>query len=136
MAMLVVAGAFSGFLVYRGAWFPLIALALSQFPFWMGYAVSFVGEYHPVKFNMFTDMIVSGIFVWLGYQINKAWLIWLGVVFLCALLVDLFALIFGMNNYFELHEFLHYTAMAVIAGRQGVVRVDRHIRGALSGAQN
>lgn len=135
-AMLLVAGSLCFWLSINRKWLAVFAVAISQLPFWGGYVASLVGDYHPLTFNMFADMAVSAVFVWLAYRFDEGWLIWLGVIFLCVLIVDIYAMSFGMNFYLELHEFFHYAALVLIAWRGVVVGVDRHIRGFISSVQN
>lgn len=117
-----------GFLAYRRAWFAAGCALLSQTPFWAGYAVWHISPEYPTSLNIVTDLAVSAIFVRLAYVMDQQWLIWLGVVFLCGLVIDLFAAVFGMYYYLELHEALHYIALVAILGCGYAVRVDRYVR--------
>lgn len=135
-AMAIIAAIVTGWLLASRDWFALLAMSVSQAPFWIGFVVFSAIQVNPTQYNMVTDLAASAAFVWLAYRFDQAWLIWLAVVFLCAGIADVYASRFGINNYLELHEVLHYTALILIMGRSRIVRVDRRLHNWLSSLSN
>lgn len=125
MAMIFAFTVLAGFLAIKGRWFVLACAALSQVPFWIGSVYFMHTGVTPVELNMVADLAVCAAFVWLAYRFRLMWLIWLGIVFLSMGIIDVYAAFAGMLYYFEMHVFLHFIALLVIAGRRYVDRVDR-----------
>lgn len=108
----------------RLQWAALGAAFVTQLPFWIGSMIYFETGTTPVHVNMVTDLSVSAFFVFLAHRFRKAWLIWLGVVFLCMGISDVYASLFGMSFYFVFHVFAHVLALLLIVGRKQIDRVD------------
>ena len=123
--MLAIALGLGMFLAFKKQWLPLAAVAISQAPFWIGSILSFQSGITPVGTNMVTDLSVSALFIFLAYRYEFMWLIWLSIVYVCAGILDVYSLVFGLSFYLEAHEVLHYAALIIIGGRKYVARIDR-----------
>ncbi len=118
--MLLAAG--SSLMICRREWLAAASVAWSQVPFWVGSFIAFAGT-SPWWYNLFFDLLCAAGFVYAARMFGNWFLIWAGLIFIAATIVDIYALSFGLNFYFELHEGIHYAALIVIVGREYVHRV-------------
>lgn len=125
MIMLAAFLAFSLFWGAHRAVFPVAIGALSQVPFWIGSFVFIDTGVTPIQLNIVTDLAASTAFVFLAYRFRQMFLVWLGILFVALGAVDIYASLFGMLYYFELHVAAHLLALILIAGRKVIDRIDR-----------
>ena len=128
------AGVFAVFwlwLAYKGNWSWLGAAALSQAPFWGGYAAFMLtGNPEPTEVNLFLNLAVAGIFIEWGHRLqidgNGGIVhVWLAKIFLASCVIDLLQVVYPTPYYVLSQELMHYLALATIGGRAYVRGRDR-----------
>lgn len=124
MVMLFCFSALSLFWVWRKSFLAISTATISQLPFWIGSMVFFDTGQTPVQLNIVTDLAASTAFVFLAYQMRRNFLVCLGILFVSLGLVDVYASLFGMLLYFELHVAAHALALILIIGRGAIDRID------------
>lgn len=124
--MLIVFVALSGVWLERRQYLAFCVAVVTQAPFWIGSLIFFNTGLTPIEVNMVSDLSVCAILVWLSARAR--WIIWASVAMLCMGIADVYASMFGMLYYFELHVALHALALAIIVGRKHLDRIDRHMR--------
>ncbi len=92
----------------------------SQMPFWAGSAYFFAYGGQPFFVNLGSDLVCAAGFLLAAHIYDRKSLIALCTIFTAATVVDIYALVFGLQLYVEIHEVLHYASFIVIVGRQRI----------------
>lgn len=100
-----------------------LGVMVSQVPFWAGVAAWLPQQIIWVDLNMVMSLATAGAFLLLAHVFGG--LSWVAVclIFVGATLWDVYASLFGVSYYLELHEVLHYLALIGLVGRKFLDRV-------------
>lgn len=133
-AMAISASCFVLWFIAKANWSWLGAALLSQFPFWGGFAYSWMNaDDAPVNINLSLNLMVAGAFVWWAEWLQKQDRggivhIWVCLVFTMACSVDVLQVMSPVSFYQIAQGAVHYMALFVIGGRAYVRGIDGNHR--------